>query len=453
MRWFWSRRKREHDSAPSTSTPIVSARRSGTLTLDRGVRRRDRQATHAHEPHDALLRFARDYLLALGGRVRLEEDDVVAATLPDGASARYTTTLARARAEVGTAYLAEGSAALATALEVCAEHARLIALALPSEADPATLALAACAEPAPGCGRCLDRDGEPGLRAVPSCAVCPLREGRLLLAGLAGARTAEVLRRWEAPSVELTFLVVGRGRQGRHDEWVRIAVESETGRRLGVLMPEQLARARTAPLADAPERLLAAALQVAEAELTPALEAMSLYLRQRTEDDYQQRVEETIATHKRLRHEEAEHAREVDAALERELSALAEVFAVEVEARLESACVITSPMAEVAIRTTGGAVTLLVDLGRGTVLPPICADCGAECQAGSVCARGHVACVACEQAGGSVGDRACGHCGPLRHSAEARRDLPATVSRAPANRSVLHTKRGVDVQGTSSVLT
>ncbi|HEX6123291.1 MAG TPA: hypothetical protein VFY89_09020, partial [Ktedonobacterales bacterium] len=437
MRWFWSRRK---GGKAQISTPAPAAEPAGVG----GVRgRRTGTLMAGGEPKDALLRYARDYLLACGARVRMEGEDLLSATLPDGFSVRYTTSLARARAEGETRYLAEGSAALAEMLERSAAEARLTALRLAPVGEAVALALAASAEPAAGCGRCLaadvadadGKDGKAGPRGVPACAECPLREGRLLFAGLVGKRRPEVVREWEAQGAELTYLLAGRNRQGRQDEWVRVAVLDEMGRACAPLAAELLAQAETAPLA-ATAVVLASATRAAEITLTPAIEAAARYLRLRTEEDYHRRIEEALATSRRLRGEEPDRAREIEAALDRELAALAEVFAVEVEARLESVCLITSPVTEVRIRgAKRGELTLLVDRGRGTVLPPLCGGCGQPCSVGSVCGAGHVRCVACERICLACGARTCPECAEGQITAcascgAALRDEPAAASRS-----------------------
>jgi hypothetical protein len=384
-----------------------------TLAPEPAVRRTGR-LTGTAEPKDALLRFAVDYFLASGARVRVEDDDVVSATLADGTSARYTTTLARARAEEHTDLLAEGSSTLASMLEETAARARALTLALPPMApmgDATALALAALAEPIPGCGRCLGSPIAPDLRGVPSCTTCPLRDGRLVFVGLEGQRSAEISREWLGRGVELTFLVAGRNRLGRHDEWVRLAFEGEGDARLDSLTAAQIERAQPAERHTEDANRVSVALEAGREILAPALEASAVLLRQRTEGEYQRRCEETEATIRRMRAEEPDRARELDSQLKRELAALADVYAVEVEARLESACVIATPMVGVRVRgKLGGVMTLRVDLGRGAVLAPRCDVCGTESRTGSVCDHGHVLCPACEFACGSCGQRICGLC-------------------------------------------
>jgi hypothetical protein len=133
MKWFWQRRKKDV-AAPgatlleepaqrisrATKPPRVTAPPRVTMPPRLGVRSAPLGAIM--EPRDALLAFARDLLNAQGARVRVEEDDLVTATLPDGSSARYTTTLARAHAEEETALLTQGAPALELLFEEAARH-------------------------------------------------------------------------------------------------------------------------------------------------------------------------------------------------------------------------------------------------------------------------------------------------------------------------------------------
>ena len=401
MRWFWQRRRDRNESAPderqarhsATSAPMAAA------TVERApsttARLRQQQATR--EPRDALLRYALDSLVARGARVRVEEEDVVAATLADGQVVRYTTTLARARAEEETQFLVEGSGALTSLLETAAASARLTGLLLGASGAADALALAASVAPSgETCGRCAGLGGEPWLRGQPSCAACPLREGRLALRWAEPPIAASAERTWQAQAVELTYLLVHRDRRGRTDEWLRLVLDAATGRTLTSLTPEQLARAEAVALAPESIRHIGAAAERARTEVAPALEAAALFLRQRTEREYRRRVEEITGTHQRLRGESPEDRRLIDAALNRELAALGEVFGVEVDARLESVCLVTTPMVLVALRLPSGAMTeCTVDLGRGTVAPPACSVCGEPCEAGIVCPQGHPRCGTC----------------------------------------------------------
>ena len=130
MRWFWQRRKKDE---PAGEGAVTMAQRAAAVT--------GRPAPSA-ELSDDLLRFARDLLNAQGARVRAEDDDLLIATLPDGGAARYTTTLARARAEEQTTLLSQGAAALETFFDEAAQRARLVSLRLSSTStEPGAIAL------------------------------------------------------------------------------------------------------------------------------------------------------------------------------------------------------------------------------------------------------------------------------------------------------------------------
>ena len=403
MKWFWQRRKK---SEPAVMAGADSEERRGAVaTAPRPAGSSGRLTSNA-ELSDELLRFARDLLHAQGARVRAEDDDLLLATLPDGSVARYTTTLARARAEEETTLLAQGAAALETIFDEAAQHSRVVALRLPAAADPAALALHWLSPLADACGRCVGQGGEPWLAGAPTCDTCPLRTGRLALRWEEQPVTARVLRQSDMASVELVYRLIGRDRRGRRDEWLRLCFDS-AGKALDPLPLELLSAALPADAGADASASLASAITRAQTRLRPALDALSMALQQRAADDYQRRVEDITTTHERLRREQPEEGRRVQAALQRELASLAEVFSVEVEARLESAVYISSPVAQVAVETARGvgpAVT--VDLGRGTVSAPICSICAGDTRAGSVCAKGHTVC--------AIHLTPCAHCGAVR---------------------------------------
>lgn len=405
MRWFWQRRKKEEPTAPAADE---REQRGGVATAPRPSGVSGRLSAVA-EPRDELLRFTRDLLNAQGARVRAEEDDLIVATLPDGSVARYTTTLARARAEEETTLLAQGAAALEALFDEAAQHARLVALRLPaSAADPATLALSRLAPLTDLCGRCAGKGGEPWLAGAPSCDACPLRAGQLALTWAQPPTSARALRQSDAQSIELVYRLIGRDRRGRRDEWLRLAFDTTSGRALPPIPLDLLGAAQPADTAaTASAASVAEASARAQERLRPALDALSVTLRQRVADEYQRRVEEVTATHERLKRERPEDGVSVAAALERELASLAEVYGVEVEARLESVVYVTSPIAQVAVETAQGVgPTVTVDVGRGVVSAPICSVCADDVRAGHVCAHGHTVC--------ATHLAICGHCGAPR---------------------------------------
>src|SRR5215469_14871086 len=205
------------------------------------------------EPRDALLRFARDYLVASGARVRVVDADLLSAALQDGRSVRYTTSLARARNEEQTELLVQGGTALAELLDECAGRSRLVALRLWDTGDPVAIARAALAAPVARCTICapaLDNHGysQPGavLYEPQHCERCPWRESRTVLAGFGPTITGgQERRRRESQSVELTFHMIGTDRRGRHDEWKRIAFDLATGRETALVSLDAVLRMDT----------------------------------------------------------------------------------------------------------------------------------------------------------------------------------------------------------------
>jgi hypothetical protein len=92
---------------------------------------------------------------------------------------------------------------------------------------------------------------------------------------------------------------------------------------------------------------------------------------------------------------------------------LSEIYAVDVEAQLESACFITSHLAHVVLRPIKGRAELLVrvDTGRQQVILPGCFVCGMSMQDGYVCDEGHALCSQCSMACRHCGAWRCGACG------------------------------------------
>lgn len=382
MRWFWQRRKKDE---PAGEGAVTTAPRAAAVT--------GRPAPSA-ELSDDLLRFARDLLNAQGARVRAEDDDLLIATLPDGGAARYTTTLARARAEEQTTLLSQGAAALETFFDEAAQRARLVSLRLSSTStEPGVIALAQRAPLAGACGRCVGAGGEAWLAGALSCAACPVRAGRVALTWAERPVAGRKLTESDAQSVELVYRLIGRDRRGRRDEWLRLAFDLTTGRKLPPVDLTLLAAAQPAPLPTNARDSLAAASARAQERLRPALDTLAALLRQRVADDYQRRIVEVTSTHERLRRERPEEVTAIAGTLDRELASLAEVYGVEVEARLESVVFITSTVAQVAIETAQDVgPTVAVDLGRSLVAGPVCAVCAEDVHAGRICVRGHAIC-------------------------------------------------------------
>jgi hypothetical protein len=415
--FFWRRKSRQAE-LPNAAPGAAGA----VATLEREPAPGYAPATHV-EIHDALLRFAVDCLVAGGARVRVEASDLVAATLADGRSVRYTTTLARARDDEKVELLVTGGAALAALVEECAGHAAVTSLTLPAGGDAVALARAALA--APACDTCGDST---------LCEACPRREGRLVLRGVERAGEARIARTWQALGIELTYLIASSDRHGRHDEWLRVGVDPSEGLRLEPLAPEALAVAQAGTLPADAEVLLQAAIVQAEGHLEASLQAAAAFLRLRAEPEHQARLAELQSTYAQLRRESPDEAQGIERSLAAELERLADIYAVDVEARLQSACFVSSPVALVAFRMPfGEEVQVTVDLGRSTVRLPRCSGCEADVQVGGVCPHGHVTCAECRAALTDGATRGCARCAGVTRVAEARNipDRSQTLEQGP----------------------
>lgn len=400
MRLFFWRRKPEKqvekDDAladavrmAAASAPVATVARSEVPTKP--------LASPPIELRDALLRFARDYLLARGARVRVEEADLISATLTDGTTVRYTTTLARARADEQTELLVQGGTALAGLVDDSSERARVTALRLATAGNPLEVARAAVAEPAEGCSGCVG-NGNGGSGALASlCRRCPLREGRLVLRGMGRIVEVQEVRRADLHAVELAYHIVSSDRQGRRDEWTRLAFDCGDGRAIEPLPMEAVALALAAdlPAADAVS-WLTSANDTANKKLALSLDASGSFLRLRSEGEYQRRLEDIRTTFERVQREGTADLNAAETAFLREKERLHDIYAVSVEAQLESIAFIASPAAQVVLTFSSGAeLPLWVDIGRAHVVAPVCASCGASVRAGDLCRHGHLTCSAC----------------------------------------------------------
>jgi hypothetical protein len=375
MRWFWQRRRQQQAAVTSTAPTPAHGEAVQRAPTSSGRIGQPRQLT------GDLLILARDYLQSVGGRVRVEDEDVLSATLPDGSLARYTTALAKARSDESMTLLVEGSEALAAMLDDIASRSRLTALRLTPTVDPVALAI---------------------------------EQGRVMLHWRTPAPlSARVVRQEESVAVELAYLVVARDRQGRQDVWMRQAVEIASGRPALVLSDTALASALPDNVPTDYEPQLAHARACAERILDDPLAATGVFLRQRSLDEYRRRLEEVATTFDRLQRESQETARAAKVGRKRELSALSEIYAVDVEAQLESACFVTSTLAHVALHPPKAHAELLVrvDLGRQHVILPDCCVCGINLHTGYVCDAGHALCAECAMACRRCGAWRCGACG------------------------------------------
>ncbi|HET8906459.1 MAG TPA: restriction endonuclease [Ktedonobacterales bacterium] len=409
MRWFWQRRRqRQATIEPGNSATVAQTAHVERAPSTSGRLGQPRQLT------SEVLVLARDYLQAIGARLRVEDEDVLSAILVDGSQVRYTTTLAKARVDESMTLLVEGSEAFTAMLEDITAHARMSALRLELAADPVTLALDQCASPAPKCGRCLGAsEGSP----VARCETCPRREGRLVLRWRAtGALTGRAVRHEQAQSVELTYLVAARDHRGRYDEWFRCATDTATGKSVPVLAESVLAEAHAEALHQEQVDSAREAISAPDSSLEEAMAATGMFLRQRSLDEYLKRQEDVATTFDRLQRESPESARAAKVGRSRELAALAEVYAIDIEAHQESACFITSPYAIVALRPAKGhgELQVRVDLGRKHMLAPDCSACGNEIGAGYVCDAGHALCAGCAGACSHCGTWQCAPCGEAR---------------------------------------
>lgn len=433
MRWLPWRRKQAHAESAE------SAEKSGGVAVAERPSRGTAPSPLFIEPRGPALVFARDALALSGAQVRVEDSDLLAVTLPDGTHTRYTGSLARARGEADATLLIQGGAALGTLLDEVAHHGARAAFALPARGDPLALAVAAISEPPVDCGRCASGAGAGN---VDLCAECPLRVGRLALAGVGrvtGAREVERRdgRSPNAPtSVELTYLVTYRDRDGRRDEAHRLAYDTAT---MEPIAPVALnALGACVPLTMPNDVDIAPIVQRARSNLACTLEAGASLLALRADAEYQRRLHDLGLTHARLLRESPEARAELEASHAAERARLADLFAVSVEAELVAAAYITTTLAEIAVRSARGEgeLVLTVDLGRAVVLPPRCALCAAPSRAGTLCAHGHLVCPAC--AAGADRVATCPVCaGLVRGDAPARRERHGMRSDATHTPEVL----------------
>ena len=422
MKFFFWRRKPKQDTtgeqpAGSNSAPTATAAapsRRPVATAERVDRSQipTRPLAMPPEVRDSVLRFAQDTLFASGAKVRVEAEDHIFATLPDGTTVGYTTTLALARDDEQIQLLVPGGAALADLVERCAGAAAVGALALTERVEPAGAARVGVVEPLAGCKSCASM--VPGA-TLDACARCPLREGRITLAGASRLSGGSVVRSWEAWSVELTYELAYSDRQGRRTEWLRLAFDVSTGEPRAILDPDALRSARPAAVPTQLAAITSDLQAKAERALTPRLEAGAAFLRLRSERDFRDRLADLESRAQRQMRETPHESEAIAASATSEIERLREVFAVDVEARLQSICFVSTPTSDVAFSLRGGAtLTLTVDAGRGMLLPPACAACGQDVSAGRLCAKGHVTCAACAASmsatGAADGTGACAVC-------------------------------------------
>lgn len=457
MKWFKRLRRPKAPEDGAQNVPQPASVAVSTMAATGGVASstvtRSEVKTHPFttvvEPRDALLRFARDFLVASGARVRVEDADLLSAILLDGRAVRYTTSLTRARNEEQTELLVQGGTALGELLDECAGKSRLVALRLWDTGDPVTIARAALAAPVSRCTICAPTLGDQGssrsgtdLYEQHHCERCPWRESRTVLAGFGPTISGgQERRRRESHSVELTFHMIGTDRRGRHDEWKRVAFDLATGLETPLLSLDSVLRMDTSDnlnLDKTTRASLEAAIGHGQALLSPAATALATFLRLRGEEDYQRRSREIRTTYDRLLREGGEDIDLVHSAFQRELMRLAESYAVDVELQLDSIALITSVIAEVSLRDASGkkSITVDVDLGRACMLPLSCDLCEDTLQTGRRCSRGHLICARCtlsdEPAAGSELCPVCRQAIAV-HSTAGRATPSPTLQVAPAS--------------------
>jgi hypothetical protein len=416
MKWFkWLRKPKtdEHGDVPPEDSKVITL-----VSANQGARTaRTEVATHPLttlvEPKDALLRFARDYLLASGARVRVEDTDVLSATLADGHQVRYTTSLVRARNEEDTDLLVQGGTTLAELLDECASRSRIVSLKLWETGSPEVIAEAALAAPLPRCAGCRTStasqdtarsrgtDGAAGgtMAGLQYCERCPWREGKTVLDGFGPITRSRELRRYDGRSMELTFHIVSTDRSGRHDEWKRIAFDLAGGHKIALLSLESVLRMETDSeflFGHEATALIDQGINYGQMLLRDAASALAKFLRLRDAEDYQRRVDDISTTYDRLLRERAPEQDAIQDAFQRELTRLADAYTVDIDVQLDSIAIITSRIAEIELRDKAGRViSVQVDIGRSCLLPLHCDICGEALQTGRCCYRGHLVCAAC----------------------------------------------------------
>lgn len=397
MRLFFWRRKPEKQVTKDDA--LVDAVRAGAVSAPVATVARSEVPTKPLamppiELRDALLRFAREYLVARGARVRVEEADLISAVLPDGTTVRYTTALARARADEQTDLLVQGGATLATLVDESSERARITSLRLASVCEPVEVAHEAFAEPAAGCGRCLG-NGAAAARSL--CQRCPLREGRFVLRGMGHVTGAHEVRHADLRAVELAYHIVSSDRYGRRDEWMRLAFDCSDGHVVEPLPLEKVVLALAADLPSDAASLLSLANSAATRTLALPLAASGAFLRLRSEGEYQHRLDDIRTTFDRVRREGTSDPEVAEASFTREVERLHDIYAVSIEAQLESVAFIASPAALVSLTFAGGVeLPVWVDIGRARAVGPNCTSCGQLTDVGGLCRRGHVTCPSCQ---------------------------------------------------------
>ena len=373
MKAPWSRRAQETQGAGATTSERKS-RWSWRVFLP--------SRTAPSPTQGPLLRLARDYLVASGGRVRVEEPQRLVADLPDGRQMAYTD--APGRAQDSALLLVPGSVAATGMIAEIEARSRFGALRLTPAIDALTLA-ASFSSPA------TEKRGQPEAVADSS-----RRDGRLIIHWEKAPARTVVSRSWESTCVEVEYRVAGRDHSGRIEDTLRVAVDPSGDAKSAALDLSQASAAQSTPLTSTDRDLLKTVLGQMDERLQPQVGAAASFLRMRSQDEYQRRIEMAQGIAERARREQQEEARQTEQALKQEIVALGAVFAVELEAIVAAAWLIRSPMADVLYHLPGGStVEVALDLGRATAEPLTCVSCQRSTDEVIICAHGHVLCPFC----------------------------------------------------------
>jgi hypothetical protein len=400
--FFWRKKVREpngSEAAPAVSSqkslPSVPSISSVASVITKPERTRE-------EVQDGILRFALDVFRAQDARVRVESADMLSTVSPEGVVTQYTASPGLARQQSGTRLLVPGGTELDALMEQCAANGAVVSLSLPARAKAHQVIAARLRAPVHDCGSCMS----PARGDGPPCEKCPARDGAVIITGLRDPIKIRVLDITRETTVEFGFRLGWSDRQGRSDEWQRFGVAPRHGARMRPLSEDELdfATLEPGPLLD--RHALDATYALAQDLLRPSLEAGAAFLRLRAESEYQRRLEDLRNTFDARAREEPERAEALRDVLRREMTRLAEAYSVRVAAELDSVCLISSPVARVAVETQHGTeIEVAVDLGRAEAIPVPCVRCKANVRFGMLLRDGGIVCSTCSARGGEAGDR------------------------------------------------
>ena len=333
MRWTFFRRRPKPSSAELQTTSVATAEPAPPVVTRANVS--TGSLARSAQLRDAALRFARDYLLASGAKVRVESPDLLSATQLHGRNTRYTSSLARARSGPDAELLAIGGEPLAGMIAEVERRAGVTSLRL-AEAHDALAVLRRSAPKLPG-------------------AVPPDRY------------TLEEAE--DALAIECAYELRARWRGGASHASVTLTFDAETVAPLPDVDDEALARAVAIPPPTDALAMYARASAEAEEALQPGLAATGRWLQLRGANEFAARQDGLSQTAERMIRESPEEAQSHRLALERESQRLRDLFAVTVEASLSRVAFVASPVRLARPVESANGPALRVDLGRGIVLP------------------------------------------------------------------------------------